>query len=37
MVLLINSLVTDHVCKVDINVAQSFLDQENTGIRIKDI
>ena len=37
MVLLINSLVTDHVCKADINVAQSFLDQENTGIRIRDI
>jgi len=37
MVLLINPLVADHVCKADINVAQSFLNQENTGIRIQEI
>jgi hypothetical protein len=28
MVLFINPLVADHVCKANINVAQSFLDQE---------
>jgi hypothetical protein len=32
MVLLIDPLVADHVCKVDINVSQSFLKQDNTGI-----
>jgi hypothetical protein len=37
MVLFINPLVTDHVCKADINVAQSFLDHKNTDIRILDI
>jgi hypothetical protein len=28
MVLFINPLVADHVCKANINVAQSFLNQE---------
>jgi hypothetical protein len=37
MVLLINPLVADHICKADINVAQGFLNEENAGIRIQEI
>jgi hypothetical protein len=35
MVLFINPLIADHVCNADINEAQSFLDQENMGIRMR--